>query len=161
MQELLIEAESLKSKGGWVVDSGAMEMIHSAYLMAHGMGIPVADAFDNIEIACDGDYALWVLTRDWTATWNIANPAGKFEILIDGKPLPGTLGTNGKDWSWQKAGQAYLTKGIHTISLHDGNCADNSNHPKDPDETEIEKFHYCVERLGIEHKYSIPQKWNQ
>lgn len=119
MNEIWIEAESLKNKGGWVVDSGSMEMIRSAYLMAHGMGVPVADAYDNIEIACDGDYSVWALTRDWTATWNVSDPAGKFEILIDGKPLPETLGTNGKDWAWQNAGQAHLEKGVHSFSLHD------------------------------------------
>ena len=119
MQEIFIEAESLKNNGGWVVDSGAMEMIHSAYLMAHGMGVPVSDAYDNIEINCDGDYSVWALTRDWTAVWNVADPAGKFELLIDGVHLPAVLGTNGKEWSWQKAGQIHLTKGIHTLSLHD------------------------------------------
>ena len=119
MQEIFIEAESLKTKGGWVVDSASMEMLHSAYLMAHGMGVPVADAYDGIEITCSGDYSVWALTRDWTAAWNVADPAGKFEILLDGKPLTNTLGTNGKAWAWQLAGQQYLSKGIHTLSLHD------------------------------------------
>ena len=208
MQEIFLEAESLKNKGGWVVDSGSMETLHSAYLMAHGMGIPVADAFDSIEIACDGEYSVWALTRDWTATWNIADPAGKFEILLDGKPLSHTLGTNGKAWSWQLAGQQHLAKGIHTLSLHDltgfnGRCdaiyltdsgeippsdaksldemrrrlnwkkdigwwhlkdgsrANNSHQPCDSTQSEIEKFRYCVERLGIEHKYPMPEKWGQ
>ena len=35
---IFIEAESFKEKGGWVIDSASMETIHSAYLMAHGMG---------------------------------------------------------------------------------------------------------------------------
>ena len=87
--------------------------------MAHGMGVPVADAYDSIEVSSDGEYFVWALTRDWTATWNIADPAGKFEILIDGKPLSNTLGTSGKDWAWQLAGQRYLSKGVHTLSLHD------------------------------------------
>lgn len=119
MNEIWIEAESLKNKGGWVIDTGSMEMIHSAYLMAHGMGIPVADAWDEVNIPCDGTYWIRALTRDWTAAWDIADPAGKFEILLDGKPLSNTLGTNGKDWSWQLAGSTYLTKGNHTLALHD------------------------------------------
>ena len=119
MIELWIEAESLKNKGGWIVDTGSMEIIHSAYLMAHGMGIPVADACGDVDIPCDATYDIWALTRDWTATWSIADPAGKFEILIDGKALTNTLGTNGKDWSWQKAGKIPLKKGTHTLALHD------------------------------------------
>ena len=90
MNELWIEAESLKNKGGWVVDTGAMETIHSAYLMAHGMGIPVSDAYGEIDISCDSNYYIWALTRDWTATWNITDPAGKFVVLLDGKNLPNT-----------------------------------------------------------------------
>ena len=119
MQEILIEAESLKNKGGWLVDSASMEVLHSAYLMAHGMGEPVVDANDTFEIARDGDYAVWALTRDWTAAWNVTDPAGKFEILINGKPLPNVLGTNGREWSWQLAGRTFLSKGTHALALHD------------------------------------------
>lgn len=119
MQEIFIEAESLKNKGGWVVDTASMEMLHSAYMMAHGMGIPVPDAFDDVEITCSSEYYIWALTRDWTAEWNVLDSAGKFEILLDGKPLSKTLGTNGKDWAWQLAGRIFLTEGIHTLALHD------------------------------------------
>ena len=119
MQEIFIEAESLKNRGGWVIDSASIEVLHSAYLMAHGMGVPVADAYDSIEIPCSGEYSVWALTRDWTAAWNVADPAGKFKILLDCKPLPNTLGTNGKDWAWQLAGRIQLEKGIHTLALHD------------------------------------------
>ena len=50
MKNIFIEAESFKEKGGWVIDSASMETIHSAYLMAHGMGSPVEDAFTDFEI---------------------------------------------------------------------------------------------------------------
>ena len=119
MNELWIEAESLQTKGGWVVDTGAMENLHSAYLMAHGIGVPVADAQDTFEILCDGEYHIWALTRDWTAVWQVADPAGKFKILLDGVELPNVLGTNGKDWAFQYAGSLKLSKGKHTLSLHD------------------------------------------
>ncbi len=119
MAEIWIEAESLENKGGWVVDSGAAEWIRSAYLMAHGMGIPVADASGRFIVAEDGEYRVFALTRDWTAPWNVKDPAGKFEIRIDGKALPHTLGTNGKDWGFQLAGKIFLTKGTHALALHD------------------------------------------
>lgn len=47
MTQIFIEAESFYEKGGWVVDTQSMEMIHSAYLMAHGMDIPYAGIRKN------------------------------------------------------------------------------------------------------------------
>ena len=119
MNCIFIEAESLKNKGGWVVDTASMEVLHSAYLMAHGMGEPVADAFDEINISVSDDYYVWALTRDWTATWNVKESAGKFKILIDDQALENTLGTNGKDWAWQFAGKCSLSIGNHKLALHD------------------------------------------
>jgi hypothetical protein len=39
--EVLIEAESFKDKGGWVVDPQFVEQMGSPYLLSHGMGVPV------------------------------------------------------------------------------------------------------------------------
>ncbi|MBO5090285.1 MAG: FAD-dependent oxidoreductase [Clostridia bacterium] len=119
MNKIFIEAESFKNKGGWVVETQSFEVIHSAYLMAHGIGEPVADAVTDFEVQNGGKYTVWALTRDWTAVWNVSDSAGKFNIKINGTILPETLGTNGKDWAWQKAGEIELTKGDNTISLCD------------------------------------------
>ena len=116
---IFIEAESFKEKGGWVIDSASMETIHSAYLMAHGMGNPVEDAFTDFEITDDGIYSIYALTRDWTAVWDVKDSAGKFTIKLDDTELSEILGTNGKDWAWQFAGNIPLKKGTHSISLHD------------------------------------------
>ncbi len=119
MCEFLLEAEGFSQKGGWVVDQQSMETLHSAYLMAHGMGIPVADAMHRIEVLRSGTYHVWVLCRDWTAVWKVRDPAGKFKVAIDGKDLPEILGTNGPDWMWQKAGIVNLSAGFHEIRLRD------------------------------------------
>lgn len=119
MNNILIEAENFKVKGGWVVDTLSMENIHSAYLMAHGMGVPVEDAVTDLEIQVSGEYYIWALTRDWTAVWDVKDPAGKFTIKINDRELETILGTNGKEWAWQFAGKAMLEKGKHTIALHD------------------------------------------
>ena len=50
MAEIFIEAESFKDLGGWVIDQQSMETIHSSYIMAHGMGIPVKDAVTSFEV---------------------------------------------------------------------------------------------------------------
>ncbi len=119
MNELWKEAENFEERGGWTVDQQSMESLHSSYLMAHGMGIPVADACGNLEVKNAATYAVWALTRDWTAVWNVKDSAGKFMLEVDGKELPAILGTNGEEWAWQKAGEVYLTEGKHTLTLHD------------------------------------------
>ena len=40
----LVEAEAFADKGGWVVDPQFVEQMGSPYLLAHGKGVPVADA---------------------------------------------------------------------------------------------------------------------
>lgn len=119
MPEIFIEAESFKDLGGWVVDQQSMETIHSSYIMAHGMGVPVKDAITDFHADEAGEYNVWALTRDWTAVWGVENSAGKFKISINGDELPDILGTNGKDWAWQKAGKTALKKGENQITLHD------------------------------------------
>ncbi len=43
-QGILVEAESFREKGGWAVDQQFMDKMGSPYLIAHGLGMPVADA---------------------------------------------------------------------------------------------------------------------
>ena len=119
MNSLFLEAESFQKRGGWVADPSAMEEMGSAYLMAHGAGIPVADAETEIEIPESGEYHVWARTRNWTAVWKRGTPAGRFTVRISGFELPEILGTNGEKWAWQKAGMLRLSAGIHTIVLHD------------------------------------------
>ena len=119
MSSLFLEAESFRTHGGWVVDPSAMHKMGSAYLMAHGAGVPVADAETSIEITEPGDYTVRARTRDWTAVWKRGTPAGRFTLKIDGVELPQVLGTNGEKWAWQTAGKLFLSAGAHTLALHD------------------------------------------
>lgn len=119
MNEIFLEAESFKDLGGWIVDQQSMETIHSSYIMAHGMGVPVRDAVTEFYIENGAKYNFWVLTRDWTSVWGVKDSAGKFTIAADGEEFKTILGTNGKEWAWQFAGSADLKRGIHTLSLHD------------------------------------------
>ena len=119
MWSLFLEAESFRTLGGWVVDPSAMHRMGSAYLMAHGAGVPVADAETEFEITARGEYHVWARTRDWAAVWKRGTPPGRFTIRIDGSELPEVLGTNGSSWAWQKAGSLMLSPGVHQIALHD------------------------------------------
>ncbi len=119
MPEIFIEAESFKNLGGWVIDQQSMETINSSYIMAHGMGIPVEDAVTDFDVVADGEYNAWVLTRDWTAVWDVKESAGKFGLAVNGELLPQILGTNGKNWAWQNAGRIKLKKGKNNLALKD------------------------------------------
>ena len=55
MNEIFIEAESFGFKGGWATDSQSYETLGSAYLMAHGLGKPVADAVTEIKVGNEGE----------------------------------------------------------------------------------------------------------
>ena len=140
MQTIFLEAEAFQKRGGWVVDSQSMETLGSAYLMAHGMGEPVEDARTTFAVENPGDYKVWALTRDWTAEWGVKDPAGKFRVKVGETVLPHILGTNGKAWAWQFAGEIFLPAGKHSLALQDltgfnGRCdaillTDSTEEPK-------------------------------
>ena len=68
-EAVLIEAESFQRFGGWVVDQQSMDVMGSPYLLAHGLGQPVADAKTTVPIPKPGTYRVLIRTRDWVATW--------------------------------------------------------------------------------------------
>lgn len=158
MTKIFIEAESFNTLGGWVIDTQSVETMGSAYIMAHGMGVPVADAECEIIIPNDNVYTLWARTRDWTAIWGRGLPAGRFTLNIDYEPLPTILGTNGSEWGWQKAGELRLSSGRHKLSLHDltgfnGRCdavyiTDESDEPEQ-DNTRMAEFRREVAHISI------------
>ena len=118
-EELLIEAESFSQRGGWVLDQQFMDQMGSPYLMAHGMGIPVADATAEINIPQAGTYYVYARTYNWTSPWTDAAGPGKFRLALGGKLLKATLGHTGNSWQWQFAGKAVLKAGTTTLALKD------------------------------------------
>ena len=113
-----LEAERFAERGGWVVDSLFIDQMGSSFLLAHGMGKPVADAATAFDCRTAGTYHVWARTRNWTAPWR-EHAAGTFTIKVNGKELPNVLGRGTGDWQWQKAGEVRLEKGKATIALHD------------------------------------------
>ena len=112
---ILIEAEDFENHGGWVVDSQFETQMGSPYLLAHGLGRPVADATTTVEIAAAGDYDVWVRAKDWVP----GHHPGRFTLSINGVTLDTEFGANDQDWSWQSAGAVTLPKGEATLALHD------------------------------------------
>ena len=119
MKKLLIEAESFKKLGGWLIETQSVLQMGSAYIMAHGMGIPVEDAVTVCTIPEAGNWTFWVRTRDWSKIWGRGQSAGRFTLNVNGNPLPTVLGTNDSAWSWQKAGTLALDAGNIKLALHD------------------------------------------
>ena len=95
-----------------------MDLMGSPYLLAHGLGEPVADAVDAGKDSRAGKYRVWVRTRDWVAPWKAPAAPGRFQVMVDGKPLATTFGTEGAKWHWQDGGTVELAV-ESTIALHD------------------------------------------
>ena len=118
-ETIFIEAESFDDWGGWVNDTQFMDQMGSPYLLAHGMGKPVADAKTTF-VANGGKYNVWVRTKNWTSPWHPDVGAGTFKLVVNGKPLPNLLGCQGKgEWLWVKADNVTLKDGKNTLALHD------------------------------------------
>ena len=115
----MVEAEAFTYKGGWVVDQQFMDQMGSPYLLAHGMGSPVADAYTEVSFPELGDYYVYVRTYNWTAPWKAAAGPGQFSLLVDGKPMASPLGTEGTAWMWQAVGKVSISRLQTTITLHD------------------------------------------
>ncbi|AYC35012.1 FAD-dependent oxidoreductase [Pseudomonas cavernae] len=87
----------------------------SPYLLAHGLGRPVADATTKINVTHAGDYEVWVRAKDWVPSHH----PGRFTLSINDSTLDTEFGANGQDWSWQCAGKVSLPQGQTTLALHD------------------------------------------
>lgn len=105
---LLVEAEAFEDLGGWLVDQQFMDLMGSPYLLAHGLGVPVKDAVAKVSVPAPGRYRVWVRTRDWVAPWKARGAPGRFQVLVDDKPLDATFGTEGAEWHWQDGGTVKL-----------------------------------------------------
>ena len=92
-----------------------MDQMGSAYLLAHGLGTPVANAKSGVGFPQTGTYHVWVRTKDWVPS----HQPGRFRVLIDGTALGTTFGTTGKDWAWQDGGQVVIDKKKVSIELQD------------------------------------------
>jgi len=117
--DLFIEAESFQNKGGWVVDQQFMDIMGSPYLMAHGMGKPVAEASTTVEFPEAGAYYVYVRTFNWVSPWYKGEGPGKFLLKVGNKKLPLVLGSKGKEWNWQKAGKILIKDKLTKLSLID------------------------------------------
>lgn len=118
-QMVFVEAEAFEDLGGWVVDQQFMDVMGSPYVLAHGLGVPVKDAVTTVRFPAAGRYRLWVRTRDWVAPWKAPGAPGRFNVVIDGKPVKTVFGTEGSEWHWQDGGVVDIPGERVTVALHD------------------------------------------
>lgn len=111
----LVQAIDFSDRGGWVLDSQFDTQMGGPYLLAHGLGVPVADARTTIEIREPGDYRVWVRTKDWVPTHH----PGRFTVSIGAHTLNKEFGASGQSWAWEDAGTLRLTAGETDIVLRD------------------------------------------
>ncbi len=119
MKMIVIRAPEIVNCGGWVLDTQFVVTMGTPYLLAHGLGTPVADA--SVEFSADeaGDYTLYAYTFNWVAPWKPEYAPGIFDLLIDGRNAGGPFGSEGDKWHWQKGDRLHLDKGVHTLTIHD------------------------------------------
>ena len=99
----------------------------SPYLLAHGLGTPVADASTTFNLESSGVYHVWVRTKDWVARWQAPGTPGRFKLSFNDQILPTDFGTEGAEWSWQYGGTVQAVEGANAIRLidatgFDGRC---------------------------------------
>lgn len=116
---VFVEAEAFSDKGGWSTDSQFILNMGSAYLIAHGLGTPVADAKTEVTFPSAGTYHLHVRTKDWVGPWKAEGAPGKFQVLVNGKAVDTTFGTTGSEWHWQDGGKVEISDTKTSLSIKD------------------------------------------
>lgn len=110
-----LETEQFEQPGGWTSDAQFIDQMGSPYLMAIGLGKPVEDASTRVAVPAAQRYRLWVRSKDWIPQHH----PGRFQILLNGKPVDATFGASGRaGWCWEDGGQHDLSDKV-PIQLHD------------------------------------------
>jgi hypothetical protein len=120
---ILVEAEEFDDFGGWLLDSQFELEMGSPYLLAHGLGRPVADARTVVSIPRAGTYHVWVRAKDWVPSHH----PGRFTLTVNGATLSTEFGASGRGWEWQAADVVELPAGetglvLHDLTGFDGRC---------------------------------------
>ena len=122
-ETVFLECEAFEDRGGWVNDTQFMDQMGSPYLLAHGLGRPVADAKSRFVVRESGKYDIWVRTKNWVAPWiKDGEGASAFKLVVNGRELSDRLGIRGGgEWQWTKVGDGVELKrnAMNTVALHD------------------------------------------
>ena len=74
----------------------------------------------TVEFPAAGTYRVWVRTKDWVAPWKAPGAPGRFQVLVNGKPLDTTFGTEGRRVALAGRRQRGASpSGACALALHD------------------------------------------
>lgn len=115
---ILVEAASFAELGGWKLDTQHYQQMGGCYLLAHGMGKPVANARTAVKIPQADTWHIWVRSRNWCpGDWQAP---GRFKVHINGASLQPEFGAKGEKWHWQNGGAVEIASpGEVEIELED------------------------------------------
>ena len=108
---ILIETESFSDHGGWKLDTQFIREMGSPYLLAHGLGTPVADATTTIEVKEGGNHQMFARTKDWVARWGTKGQPGRFQIIINGTRQKPPLAPREQSGIGKEEGKSVLKEG--------------------------------------------------
>jgi len=77
---LYVDAEDFDDYGGWRMDTQFVHLMGSSFMMATGIGTPVADATTTINVPKAGEYHVWVRARNWVKD----HCPGRFQVVVNG-----------------------------------------------------------------------------
>ena len=116
---VFLEAEAFADAGGWAVDQQFVPEMGSPYLLAHGAGVPVADALTSVALGAGKRWYVYARTYNWVAPWHKGEGPGAFAVAVDGHTLAAQCGSRGSKWEWQYAGSFRASSDSVTVALHD------------------------------------------
>lgn len=123
---IVVGTATFAHRGGWALDTQFTEQVGSPYLLAHGAGVPVVDAHTEVALPAPGTWRVWVRTRNWTP--GVADPPGRFRVLIDGRMLSPVFGEAPDGWDWVDGGAVDVSGvrvhiALRDLTGFDGRCA--------------------------------------
>lgn len=127
---IFIETSHFNDFGGWVLDQQFIAQMFNPYLLAHGLGEPVADAVSKVRVGYPGTYHVWCRTKNWASIIpNEVSPTespGRFNLIFDHVPLNHDFGTESSEWAWEYGGTIALDLDteirLHDLTGFDGRC---------------------------------------
>lgn len=164
---IILTAPIFENFGGWVLDTQFITTMGMPYLLAHGLGRPVEDAYVDFTTQEAGEYHLLVYTFNWVAPWQKKDAPGIFELHLDGQKIGPVFGCHASQWGWEQGGSVRLEKGNHRLSVRDLTGFDGrigmvvltqNPHPILPETpTQVTEFvlAHCCTAVDVEKTYDL------
>ncbi len=116
MEKIWIDAAEFTEKGGFVLETQFVREMGQAYLMADGVGEPVAPAAVSFNATEGGMHRVFIRTKNWCCEHD---PDG-IVVEIDGVKSEHVCSeVNVRDWYFEAAGDFMLSEGEHTLKVYD------------------------------------------